>query len=286
LAATSDPVTSPLATTGLSDLSTGQTVPSPIGRKILAFEFVVLLEYWIAPIFLGITNYAGIWSEAGTLLMILFVSSLIVLVVLPLRPHLRAALTTTRNRAIFHGIWWASFVVALFVTNTIQFVDGPSTGPVSLGQTTVYTPFGAWASLTVYDPTLHLWATFNPEGPTILILLSFLSAASVVLGPWGRPRTCPAPSAPPRAWSGRLASAGIVAPLGFITGCTGCSPLYFSALALVAPGTAEGASAAIPLVPWIGFAGLLYLFGFWLATRLIRHATTLEDPNLAAASTG
>lgn len=250
-------------------------VPGPLGRKVLVFEFLVLLEYWLAPIFLGISNYAGIWSDAGALLMILFVSTLIAFVLLPLRTHLRAAFIRRGNRAIFHGIWSASFVVALFVTDVVQFVGGPSSGPVALGQTTVYSPFGAWTSLTIYVPPAHLWATFNPEAPTILFLLSILSAASVVLGPLGRPRACPVGAPRSRSWGSRAASIGIVAPLGFITGCTGCSPIYFSALALVAPGAADGASAAIPLVPWIGFAGLLYLFGFWFAVRLIRRATSV-----------
>lgn len=251
-------------------------VPSPLGRKVLAFEFIVLLEYWIAPLFLGITNYAGIWSDAGVLLFGLFVASLVVFVGVPLRPHLALALGSLRNRAIFYGVCLGTFGLSLLVTNILQFVDGPATGPVAFGQTTVYTPFGAWSSLTVYVPSIHLWATLNPEGPTVLLLLSFLAACSLVLGPLGRPTECPTPAARPRTLRRRLASAGIVAPLGFITGCTACSPLYFAALALVAPGTAEGASAAIPLVPWIGFAGLLYLFGFWLATRLIHRATTSE----------
>jgi len=262
-----------------------RTVPSPLGRRVLAFEFLVLLEYWLAPIFLGITNYAGLWSDLGSLLLVLFVSSLVVFVVLPLRPHLRRALAVPRNRWAFHGVWSASFVMSLFVTDIIQFVDGPSSGSIALGQTTVYTPFGAWPSLTLYVPSIHLWATFNPEGPTILFLLSFLSAASIVLGPLGRRAECPTPGPGPRTWRGRLASAGIVAPIGFITGCTGCSPLYFSALALVSPGAAEGALAAIPLVPWIGFAGLLFLFGFWLATELIRRSTT-EGTNPTMTSFG
>lgn len=266
--------------------SLGQTVPSSLGRKVLAFEFLVLLEYWLAPLFLGITNYAGVWSDVGILLMILFVTTLTVFVVLPLRPHLRVALASRRSRALFHGIWSGSFIVALFATNLLQFVDGPSAGPVTLGQTTVYTPFGAWPSLTVYVPAIHLWATFNVEGPAIFLPLSFLSAASVVLGPLARSRACPTPASRPRTWGRRVASAGIVAPIGFISGCPSCLPLYFSAIALVAPGTAEGASAAIPLVPWIGFAGLLYLLGFWLATTLIRRATTVTDFATTASSRG
>ena len=249
-------------------------VPSDLGRKVLAFEFVVLAEYWVAPVFLGVTNYAGVWSEIGSTLFFVLVASLLAFVVVPLMPHLRAALGSGRRRLVFHGVWATSLAVGMFVTNILQFVDGPTSGPILLGQETVYTPLGAWSSLTVYLPGVQLWATFNPEGPTVLFLLGFLSAASLVLGPMRRPAACPAPSAKPTGTRARLASLGALAPLGFITGCPACSPAYSALLSLLVPGAAVGAYAALPLVPWIGFAGLLFLVGFWLAVRLIERSTS------------
>ncbi len=249
-------------------------VPSDLGRKVLAFEFVVLAEYWVAPVFLGVTNYAGIWSEIGSALFFVLVGSLLVFVLVPLIPHLRAALGSWKRRLVFHGVWATSLTVGMFVTNILQFVDGPTSGPILLGQETVYTPLGAWSSLTVYLPGVQLWATFNPEGPTVLFLLGFLSAASIVLGPMRRPAACPTPSPKSTGRKSPLASLGALAPLGFITGCPACSPAYFALLSLLVPGAAVGAYAALPLVPWIGFAGLLFLVGFWLAVRLIERSTS------------
>jgi hypothetical protein len=257
------------------DLSDGRRpVPTRLGQKVLSFEFVVLAEYWLAPLFLGVTNYAGVWSDIGAALFLLFVGTLLGFVVLPLRPHLQRALQSLRSRVVFHVAWTGPLVLGLFVTNILQFVGGPYTGPIQLGQTTVYSPFGAWASLTVYVPSAHLYATFNPEGSTILLLLAVLSASSIVLGPLRAARACPTPPARTRTLRSRIASAAILAPLGFISGCPSCSPLYFAALAVIAPSAAEGAQAGIPLVPWIGFAGLLYLVGFWFAVQLLRKATT------------
>ncbi len=255
----------------------GRAVPTPFGRKLLAFEFVVLAEYWLAPLLFGLTNYAGLWSDIGTVLFFVLVGSLLAFVVVPLVPHLRSALSDRRRRLAFHAFWIGSFLLGLFLTNVLQFVD-PSPGPaIVLGQSTVYSPLGAWPSLTVFVAPLQLWATFNVEAPSILFLLSFLSASSLVLGPLRARSDCPTPI-PARGWRARLASLGILAPLGFITGCASCSPAYFALLALLAPGVAEGAYAAVPLVPWIGFAGLLYLFGFWLAVRLIGASTRSPSP--------
>lgn len=285
-----DERTSPSATRatagGPPDPPALPAVPSPFGRKLLAFEFIVLLEYWLAPLFLGITNYAGLWSEVGVLLLLPFLGTLVVFVLLPLRPHLKRTLSSVRNRVVFHGIWVGSFLLSLFVTDIVQVVPGPSSGPATFGRSTVYTPFGAWSSWTTYLPSSHVWITLNFEGPTVLLFLSLLAASSVILGPLGRGRSCPPATAHPSTLRSRLASVGILAPLGFITGCSGCAPLYFSALALIAPGAADGASAAIPLVPWIGFAGLLYLFGFWLAARLIHAVTSAYPPAPTPLETG
>ncbi len=259
-------------------------VPGPLGRKLLAFEFIVLAEYWVAPAFLGVTNYAGIWSEIGSGLFVVLVATLVAFVVVPLAPHLKVAFRSRRRRLVFHGVWAASLVVGMFVTNILQFVDGPTTGPILLGQETVYTPLGAWSSLTVYLPSAQLWATFNPEGPTVLFLLGFLSAASLVLGPMRGPVACSTPPPKPNGGRTRLASLGAFAPLGFITGCPACSPAYFALLSLLVPGAAVGAYAALPLVPWIGFAGLLFLVGFWLAVRLIDRSTSPPPPSGRSAT--
>lgn len=261
-------------------------VPSPLGRKVLAFEFVLLLEYWIAPLFIGLTNYAGLWSDFGFGMFFVLVGSLIVFVFWPLRPHLARALARRRSRLVFHAVWSVTFVVGLFAVNIIQFTDGPAQPWILFGQTTVYSPFGAWPSLTMWVPALRMWATWNLEGPAVLLLLSLLSASSLTLGPLSAVRACPVPAAPTVGWRSRLASAGILAPLGFISGCPGCAPAYFAALATFAPATAEGASASIPLVPWIGFAGLLYLLGFWLAVWLIRRATTVDAPQVGSQPEG
>ncbi len=252
-------------------------VPSPLGRKVLLFEFMVLAEYWIAPLFLGLTNYAGAWSEAGMLLFFLFVGSLVLFVLRPLVPHLREAFGERRAmRGAFHALWIATLVVGLFAINIIQFTDGPSSPWLQISSSTVYTPFGAWPTLDVYLPALQMWSTWNLEGPAVLLLLGWLSAASFVLGPAHRPRACPAPGTTATGWRARLAAVGTVLPLGFISGCPGCAPAYFAALATVAPAAALGASASIPLVPWIGFAGLLYLTGFGISLVLIDRATAIR----------
>lgn len=252
-------------------------VPSRWGRRLLAFEFLVLVEYWVAPLFLGITNYAGLWSDIGSVLFVGLASSLVVVIVWPLRVHLRESLTGVRRRALFHAIWIGSFVIGLFTTNILQFVDGPASGPVLFGQTTIYTPLGAWPSLTIYLPVGQIWATLNIEGPTVLFLLSFLSAAAIVLGSFRPATACPLPKSAGPGRARRAAPVGILAPLGFITSCPGCSPLYFALLALIVPGTLPGATQVIPLVPWIGLAGLVFLFGFWLAIRLISASTRPPD---------
>ena len=261
-------------------------VPGPLGRKVLLFEFLVLAEYWVAPLFLGVTNYAGLWSDIGVALFGVFTASLVGFVLWPLRPHLRAAFAERRwHRWLFHGVWSTTLVVGLFAINILQFTDGPGAPWVQFSPSTVYTPFGAWPTLDVYLPALQLWSTWNLEAPAILLLLGWSSAASVVLGPARRPPSCPVPARAATGWRGRLAAVGAVLPLGLISGCPGCAPVYFAALAMAAPGAAYSASASIPLVPWIGFAGLLYLLGFGLALWLIHRATAdpaAPSPDLAA----
>lgn len=252
-------------------------VPTPLGRKVLLFVALALVEYWVAPLFLGITNYAGLWSDVGVLLFFVTMGSLAVFVVLPLLPHLREALRPRRNRWLFHGIWSGAFVVGLLAVNIVQFTDGPSSPAFQLGTSTVYSPFGGWPTLTMYVPALQLWATWNLEAPAILFLLSWLSASSVVLGPARGTDACPLPSNTLGLGRRRWASVGVLAPLGLISGCPGCAPVYFAALAMIAPGAAERASASVPLVPWIGFAGLLYLAGFALSLWIIHRSTRSQQ---------
>lgn len=255
-----------------------RVVPTPFARKLLAFEFVVLLEYWISPAFFGVTNYAGIWSDIGSVLFCVLAASLVVLVLLPLRPFLAEALTTRRRRVFFHAVWSVSLVVGLFVTNLFQIVDDTTTGPIQLGQTLAYTPLGAWPTLTVYVPPIRLWTILNVEGIGTLFLLAWLSAASLVLAVLARPAQCPVPTSRNGRRRGRIASFGAFVPLGFVSGCPGCSPAYIALLTLLAPGLTLGTYASLPIVPWIGFAGLLFLVGYWWSVRLIGKSTaTLVD---------
>lgn len=249
-------------------------VPSPLGRRLLGFELVVLAEYFVAPAFLGVTNYAGIWSEIGSVLFVAFVVSVGVLVVAPLWSRLAGALTLPGNRLLLHGIWVAAFVAGLFLTNLVQFPDERIGGGLLVGQTTIYTPLGAWPTLTFYYPPLDLYAAFNVEQPTILFLLSFLSASAVVLS---RARRCELPrdakDARATRRAGGLRSLLGLGSLGFVTGCPTCFPAYFGLVALVAPGVAESGYLAVPLVPWIGLAGLLYVAGFFVVLRTLRRVT-------------
>ncbi|HXQ94472.1 MAG TPA: hypothetical protein VN864_04805 [Thermoplasmata archaeon] len=266
-------------TTGAPPAAALPAVPSPLGRKLLAFEFLVLVEYWLGPLFLGVTNYAGVWSDVGLVLFAMFVGTLIAFVLVPLRPHLRQALASRADRIAFHGVWAAAFVAGLFVTNTFQ-VGGveAASGVAVLGSTTVYTPFGAWPSLTVYVPGLRLFGTLNLEILAVLGLVAVLGSSALRLGTHRAALACPVDAPKPGTWSKRLASVAVWTPLGLITGCTACAPLYLTAIGWAAPAVAAGGLSAVPLVPWIGFAGLLYLFSFGLSITLIHRATRpLED---------
>ena len=251
-------------------------VPSKLGRRVLLFEFLVLLEYWLAPVFLGITNYAGLWSDVGDFLFVLFVGTLIVFVLIPLFPHLLSAFRIPRRAALFHSIWIVSLIAALFATYSFQVVDpnvGPAGPAVQFGETTVYSPFGAWPSPTVYAAPLHFFGTLDAQLLIVLALLSVLSASAVVLG-MGRPGTaCPTNEQTIQPRRPRWLALLLWSPLGFITGCASCAPVYFALVGVIAPSLVVGGYSAVPLVPWIGLAGLLYLVSFWLATLLISRAT-------------
>lgn len=265
----------PVAVAAPSLAPTERPVPSPLGRKLLLFEFVVLVEYFVAPAFLGLTNYAGLWSTIGAVLFVVFATTLVVFVLVPLWPRLREATRPARRRALFHGVWISAFVAGLFLTNLLQFPDDRLAGPLLFGSTTIYTPLGAWPSLTVYVPSIDLFVTLNVEQPAVLLLLAVLSAAAVTLSQVPRCDVAsPETGAAGGARRGRFLSWGSLGPLGFVTGCPTCFPAYFALLAWVAPGVAESGYVALPLVPWIGFAGLLTLLGFFLATRSIQLLTS------------
>jgi hypothetical protein len=259
-------------------------VPSPLGRKLLLFEFVVLVEYWTAPLFLDLTNYAGSWSEAGVLLFVLLVATLALFVVGPVLRHLRPALRVGHDRWIFHGIWAGSLLIGLLATSVVQFVGASGGGSVLLGRTVVYTSFGAWPSLTVLLPGAGVFLTLNVEVPTSLALLAFLSATAVLLGPVRQARACALGAPRKGLWPSRLASVAIWSPFGFITGCSACTPAYLALLALVAPGAAASGYSAIPLVPWIGLAGLLYLGSLALALHLLGRATRVPSEPEASSN--
>ncbi|MCI4362509.1 MAG: hypothetical protein L3J77_04900 [Thermoplasmata archaeon] len=255
---------------------------------MLFFEFVVLAEYWLAPLFLGVTNYAGTWSAVGIALFVVFATTLVVAVLLPLRPHLRDAMATRRDRLAFHSVWAAAFTLGLFVTYTFQLGGTEATSAaVAFGTTTVYGPFGAWPSLTFFVPALRLFGTLNVENLVALGLLSVLGASAVRLGTFQTARACVVDDPRPVPWARRAAAFVVWTPLGLLTGCTACAPLYLSAMGLLVPGVAAGGLSAVPLVPWIGFAGFLYLFSFGLALHLLRRATRPEPtaaPRIAEAS--
>ncbi len=264
------------------DAATAGPIPSARARRVLLFEFVVLLEYFVAPAIFGVTNYAGLWSTIGSVLFVALVASLLVGVVRPLLPRLKAANQDRRNRLLFHGVWVGAFAAGLVLTNLVQFVGGGPPGPVALGEMTVYTPLGAWPTLTIFVPSLGLWAALNVVQPTLLLLLSVLSASSLVLA---RARACRVGrSDHVPAGRGRLSAVSALGPLGFVTGCPTCFPAYFSLVALVAPGVASSSFVALPLVPWIGFAGLLFLLGFVLVTRSLERATSPLSAHDGAAA--
>ena len=264
-------------------LPTLPAVPGPRARRWLTFEFVTLAEYWIAPTVLGVTNYAGTWAEVGTLLFLGFVASLVGLVLLPLRPHLARALSTRRERALFHAFWVGALGVGLLITNTFQ-LSAPIAGAsgVEIGSTTVYSPFGAWPSLTVYLPSIGLFGTLNVEIIGVLGLMGVLGSSVLRLRAHAAAAVCAVPRRDESSWARRAVTLAVYSPLGLVTGCTACAPLYLSALGVVAPTAAAGGFASLPIVPWIGLAGLLYLASFGLAIHLIRTATEPDQSSSVA----
>ncbi len=262
-------------------------VPGPIGRKLLLFEFLVLVEYWLAPLLFGVQNYAGLWSTVGWALFLLFVSSLFLFVVRPLRPHLSVAFGRPRARPVFYLSWVGSLVLGLFATNTFQLLS-PGAAPLGWSWATVYTPFGPWTSLAFTLGPLDLAGTLNLEVGLVLGLLGFLWASSLVLGPLApRPAVCERPAVGEGTGKGRLAAVAAWGPFGLISGCPSCAPAYVAWLSAIAPGPAASGYAAIPLVPWIGLAGLLYLASFGLVILALSRTTrprSVADLDLPGAA--
>jgi hypothetical protein len=250
-------------------------VPSPRGGMVLAFVFVALVEYWLAPAFLGITNYAGAWSAFGYVLFAGFVAAVAVCVLLPLRQRLQVGAVTVAERRLFHGLWSVSLLVALFATRTVfpDEVLGPSSPGATATVTTVYTPFGAWPSLALDDPSLGVAASLNVAILTVLGLLAVTWSAAFVLQLHERRLSCSSSPAAPSDRAARWAALGVWGPLGFVSGCASCSPLYLALLGIAAPSTVAGGYAFLPLVPWIGLSGLLEIASLALALAVLHRVT-------------
>ena len=254
-------------------------VPTPAGGAVLAFAFLALAEYWLAPPFFGITNIAATWSLIGNLLLLLLAGSVGVTLLVPLVARLRPLLVARRDRALFHGLWVGGLLFSLVATNSIQ-AGTWGLGAGSGAWETVYTPFGAWPTLAFSVPPLGFFGFLNVESVTVFGLLAVLWASVLMLDRARRAARCALPASRPRTWAGRVAAAAVWGPLGFLTSCPSCVPAYLALLGAFAPGLASQGYAAIPLAPWIGLAGLLYLASFVLAAYLLRRLTS---PDPAAA---
>lgn len=265
-----------LVSDGKTPISSGPnpSIPSRLGRRVLLFEGMVLAEFWLSPLLFGIENYAGLWSTIGMILFGMFVLTLVGFVVVPLRRPLREVFLTRARRAGFAGVVGASVLVGLFATNTIQLVSGSGGAGAASQWTTVYTPFGAWTSLSFQLPALDLSGSLNVEVVGLLLLLGFLWASTLFLGPLRPLASCDRGPVRARGWRARVAPLLIWGPFGLISGCPSCAPAYIAGLALIAPGPATASYAAIPLVPWIGLAGLLYLASFGALLLLLQRTTS------------
>ncbi len=252
-----------------------RAIPGPLGLKVLLFEFLVLVEYWLAPLVMPIDNYVGLWSDVGVLLFAALMATLAVAVVLPLRLRLRPALRNPRLRWTFHGLWIGAVLVGLFATATFRIAASGSLAGAPALQVDwepVATPFGAWPTLLFAYAPLNLLGALNVEVLTLLGVLSVIWASVVVLGMARPAERCEARAPAASRWS-RAAALLMWGPLGFMTGCASCTPLYVALLGLAAPGAALSAYNSIPLVPWIGLAGLLYVASLAITLRLLHRVT-------------
>ncbi len=255
-------------------------VPGPLGREVLSFTFIALAEYWLAPAFVDLTNYAGVWSEAGVALFALFVAALLLFAVRPLVGPLTLSLQGGARWGVFLALWAGGILLALVATHSLQWGEGPRGN--YLGPTTVYTPFGQWTALAFSLAVAPLSGTIVPVDLVTLGLLGFLWSSAVVLGLEARRRGSCAVRPARGTWGARLAGAFAWGPIGFLSSCSACTPAYLAVLGVLAPGLAANGYAALPLVPWIGFAGLLYLVSFSVVLYQVRSATR----RLVATGTG
>ena len=259
-------------TTSVTDPTPGGApVPSPLGRKVLLFSFLVLAEYWLAPLLFDISNYAGTWSTVGNVLFVFFLAVLAVFVVRPLVPHLRAALSTGRRHLLFHGLWAGSLALGLAATNLVRF-DPATSPPASLLALSAESPFGFSPSVQFTTGPLGLVGGLDVVSVTVLGLLSVLWASAVLMTLARRSVACEVVPAS-TGWRARIGSLAVWGPFGFITGCSTCTPVYLAVLGVFAPGVAASGYSSMPLVPWIGFTGLLYLVSFGLIVRLFGRLT-------------
>ena len=221
----------------------------------------------------GVTNMAGVWAVLGQLLFVVWSTALIVFVFLPLWSRLRGPLRAGRNRLLFHVTWGVGFGAGLVITNTIQRSPASSGSGVLLGSSTVYTPFGPWPSTTFVVPPLGLAGAVNLVVVATIGSLAVLSAALLLLAREARPTACASNS--PAAPRPRTAAASFLlwAPLGLLTSCANCTPLYLGAVGLVAPSVAAIGYSFLPFAPWGGFAGLVYLGSLSFALVMLRRAT-------------
>lgn len=259
-------------------------VPSALGRGVLLFAFLALAEYWLAPPILGVTNFAGVWSGLGLPLFLLFAGSLLVFAAWPLRPHLRAALATRSRWTVLIGLWSGVVLLTFFATHVLQLGEGG--GGDYLGTTTVYGAFGQGTGLAFSVGAIAFTGTLVPTDLVVVGLLGFLWASAVVVGLENRSRGCAVPSSRRSAWTQQLGAVGVWGPFGFLSSCSACTPAYLAVIGSVAPGVAANGYASLPLVPWIGLAGLLYLLSFALVLRQLRRATRSRDPPPADAPEG
>ncbi len=251
-------------------------VPGALGKMVILIEFAVLALYWLVPALYPAWNYAGLWSEIGYVLFGVFFATVGVFVLQPLRSHVERVLTTRRNRLLFHGLWAGALALGLFATSTIQLAV-PSTGPPSsqwqVQSDPVYTPFGAWPGMSFYYGPAKVYVAVNAVVLGLLGLVAVLWASSLVIGFLHSRSACDTSLPKGRSRRSRIASIAAWGPVGFISGCSSCLPTYAALLAMLAPGAVAGGYDAIPIVPWIGLAGLLYLISLGL-TLVALHGFT------------
>ncbi|HEV2165868.1 MAG TPA: hypothetical protein VGS23_02640 [Thermoplasmata archaeon] len=254
-------------------------MPGPLGGRVLAFVFLAIAEYLVAPPLLGLTNFAGTWSTVGAGLFGALILSVGLFVLRPLRPVFEKILADPSDRRPFLLLALGGFLLGLFATSSLQIVPAgsPYGGPLgySAGWTTVYSPLGAWPSFGFTLGALGLAGSIDPVVIALLGLLAVIWSVSVTLE-IHRSRRCDRSRDPSAGSRSRWVAMAVWAPSGFMTGCPSCAPLALTALGLVIPGAAASGYAFEPLVPWMGLDGILYLASLGLTILLLRRATRPE----------